>query len=103
MTHAAPRGQNTPPSGTRPGLPTEPESQLVALSHRASVVRSLECLPDQWSQVLDSPTVRFLVEEWKEEEAEKEEKRSLQLKSAEPGCWIRETDGDGDECRGSGT
>ena len=32
---------------------------------RAARVPSLECLPDQWSEVFDSPTVCFLVEEWK--------------------------------------
>ena len=39
--------------------------------------------------------VQQLVEEWKQAEAEAEEKGSLQLESAEPGCWIRKTDGDG--------
>ena len=45
----------------------------AALSYRAAGVPSLEFLPGQASEVLDSSTVRLLAEEWKtEEEKEKE-------------------------------
>ena len=57
-----PTGQNTPPPGELPGLPTKPELQWVdaALSCRAAVVPSLHSVPDQWSQPLDCSTIRFL-------------------------------------------
>ena len=87
VTHAAPRGQNTPPLGTRPGLPTEPEPQWV------DAALSFQGCSGSFSGVLARPvgrrlpTVRFLAEEWKKKEAEDEDKRSLQPESAEPGCW----------------
>ena len=73
-TYNVPRHQNTPPLGTRPGLPSEPERQWVdaALSHRAAGVPSLETLPVRAWEGLDSSTVRFLAKKWKEEEEEKE-------------------------------
>ena len=94
------------PQGGRLGTLAEPGPQRSDRSWRHSSgdalpTLSLSVLAGASGEAVDSAALRYLtanaLQAKRKEEAEEEEQRSLQLESAEPGCWVREFDGDGDE------
>ena len=108
VTHIAPRSQNTPHLGARPGIRAEPGPQRSDRSLRRSSGNTLGApsLADASAEAIDGRTLRFLLKKSlarkKEEDEERrkvEEKEKLKAVKEEeehPDGWLQAFDSDRD-------